>query len=115
MLGQSLVVGGVRVAAQGLAGTVLGAAPAALYAVLVGAVHLAIYGRWGGVPAFALGCVLVGALVGLLAGLTLALTEEAPQHREPRPATLSPSPRQAALLHSALSRTRRSPCAPSHS
>jgi hypothetical protein len=114
MLGQSLVVG-VRVAGQGLAGAVLGAAPAAVYAVLVGAVHLAIYGRWGGVPAFALGCVLVGALVGLLAGLTLALTEEAPQHREPRPATLAPSLRRAALLHSAPSRIRRPSWARSHS
>ena len=81
MPGQSLLVEGARVAGQGLAGAVLGATPAALYAGLVGAVHLAVYGRWGGVPGFALGCAIAGALAGLLAGLCLARTEGQGQGR----------------------------------
>jgi hypothetical protein len=52
---------------------VLGAAAGALYAGLVGAVHLGAYGRWGGIAAFAGLCTLTGALCGLLGGLRWAL------------------------------------------
>jgi hypothetical protein len=68
-----LVRGVVRMSA----GVVLGAAPGALYAALIGAVHLGVYGRWDQVPAFAVGCILVGALLGLLGGMKWALSEEA--------------------------------------
>src|SRR5690242_17952756 len=72
MLGQ-IVRGVVRT----LGGLVLGAAPGAIYAALVGAVHLGVNGRWDRAPAFAVGCVTVGALVGLLGGVKWALSGEA--------------------------------------
>jgi hypothetical protein len=59
------------------AGVLIGAAPGALYAGLVGAVHLGVSGRWDRIPAFAIGCVLVGALFGLLGGIRWALSGEA--------------------------------------
>ena len=56
----------VRVGVRLAAGAMMGAVPGALYAGLVGSVHFGLYGRWDRVPAFAVGCVLVGALLGLL-------------------------------------------------
>ena len=67
----------VRVVVRLSAGVVLGVVPGALYAGLVGAVHLGVYGRWDRVPAFAVGCVMVGALFGLLGGIGWALSGEA--------------------------------------
>jgi hypothetical protein len=55
-------------------GVVLGVAAGALYAGLVGAVHLGAYGRWGGIAVFAGLCILIGALCGLLGGLRWALS-----------------------------------------
>jgi hypothetical protein len=69
MLGQI-----VRVAVRISAGVVLGAVPGALYAGLVGAVHIGASGDWDLVPAFAVSCVLVGGLFGLLAGITWAVS-----------------------------------------
>ena len=63
MLAQ-VVRGVVRVSAT----LVLGAIPGALYAALVGAVHRGVSGRWDRAFAFALGCSVVGALLGLLGG-----------------------------------------------
>jgi hypothetical protein len=67
----------VRVVVRVSVGVVLGAVPGALYAGLVGAVHLGVYGRWDRVPAFAVGSVLVGALLGCWAGIAWALSGEA--------------------------------------
>src|SRR5438132_11404452 len=69
MLGQI-----VRVAVRMSAGVVLGAVPGALYAGLVGAVHLGVSGRWDRAPAFTVGCILAGGLFGLLGGITWALS-----------------------------------------
>ena len=63
----------VRVVVRLATGVFLGAVPGALYAGLVGAVHLALYRRWDWIPAFAVGCVLAGALAGLLGGVAWAL------------------------------------------
>jgi len=67
----------VRGVARVLGGVALGAVPAAIYSALVGAVHFGAYGRWDRAPAFALGCVTVGALAGLLGGIKWALSDEA--------------------------------------
>jgi hypothetical protein len=56
----------VRVVVGLSAGTVLGAIPGALYAGLVSVVHLSVYGRGDRLPAFAMGCILAGMLLGLL-------------------------------------------------
>jgi len=76
MLGQF-----VRVVTGVLVSTVSGAVLGALYAGLVGAVHLGAYGRWDRVPAFAVGCVLVGAVLGLLGRMAWALSGEAARER----------------------------------
>jgi hypothetical protein len=52
------------------AGAVLGTIPGMLYAGLVGAVHIGLYGRWDRVPVFVVGCIAVGALFGLLRGIS---------------------------------------------
>jgi hypothetical protein len=82
MLGQL-----VRVAGGVLVGVLVGAVPAALYAGLVGAVHVSIYGRSDGVPAFISGCVLVGAVLGLLGYIACALSgsagRQSASHRAP--------------------------------
>ena len=71
MLAQ-VVRGVVRLSAA----VVLGAVPGAVYAALVGAVHLGVDGRWDRIPAFAVGCVMVGALFGLFGGVRWALSGE---------------------------------------
>jgi hypothetical protein len=53
---------------------VSGAAPGAVYAVLVGAVHFAVYRRWEPIPAFAVGSILAGALLGLVGGILWAFS-----------------------------------------
>ena len=65
------------------AGVALGVVPGALYAALVGAVHLGVYGRWDRIGAFAVGCVLVGAVFGLLGGIVWALSGAAARERRP--------------------------------
>ena len=65
----------VRVVVRQLAGLVLGASPGALYAGLVAAVHFGVYGRWDRVPAFAVGCVLIGAVIGLLIAALIPVSE----------------------------------------
>jgi hypothetical protein len=67
----------VRVSVRVLVSMVLGAVPAALYAGLVGTVHLSVYGRWDQIPAFTACCVLVGAALGLLGYFAWTLTVEA--------------------------------------
>jgi hypothetical protein len=69
----------IRIAAALL----IGAAPGALYAILIGAVHLGVYGRWERVPAFAVGCVLTGAMIGLLGGISWALSSKRALDRVP--------------------------------
>jgi len=64
-------------------GLALGAVPGALYGIAVGTVHLGVYGRWDRAPAFAVGCVLVGALFGLLGA------SSGPCPARPHPATSS--------------------------
>lgn len=65
---------------------VLGAAPGALYASLVIAVHRGTYGAWDRVPAFVVGCILVGAMIGLLGGIRWVLSDE------PGPGSVPPAP-----------------------
>jgi hypothetical protein len=73
MLGQ-IVCGTVRI----FVGTGSGALAGTLYAGLVGAAHLGGFGRWDQIPDFAVGCVLVGAVLGLLLGcLAWALSGKA--------------------------------------
>jgi hypothetical protein len=79
MLGQI-----ARVAVWMSAGVVVGAVPGALYAGLVGAVHVGASGDWDLVPAFTVGCVLVGGLFGLLAGITWAVSGRSDPGRSPR-------------------------------
>jgi hypothetical protein len=67
----------VRGAVWVLVGTGSGALAGALYGGLVGAAHLGGYGRWDHIPAFAVGCVLVGAVFGLLVCLAWALSGKA--------------------------------------
>jgi ABC-type xylose transport system permease subunit len=69
----------VRVAVRISAGVVLGAVPGALYAALVGVVHVGVSRRWDGLPAFTVGCVLVGGLLGLVGGTTWALRARPPR------------------------------------
>jgi hypothetical protein len=59
------------------AGVALGAAPGALYAGLVAAVRLAVYGNWDPSPTFSMASVLIGAVVGLAGGIVSALSEDA--------------------------------------
>jgi hypothetical protein len=91
MLGQ-VVRGVVRTSA----GLVLGAVPGALYAGVVGIVHLGVSGRWDRAPAFAVGCALVGALFGLLGGVNWALAGEPAPGSTPPPAARGSS--QAPLV-----------------
>jgi hypothetical protein len=91
MLGQ-IVRGVVRTSA----GLVLGGVPGALYAGLVGAVHFGVYGRWDRAPAFAVGCILVGALFGLVGGIHWALSGEAAPGSSPLPTARGSS--QVALV-----------------
>ena len=86
MLGQI-----VRMVIRMSAGLVMGAAPGALYGSLVSVVHLGVYGGWDRIPAFAVGCVLVGALFGLLGSIGWAVAGEAAPGMRPR-ATAVPSP-----------------------
>jgi hypothetical protein len=79
MLESASLGGAARALVRLVVGAALGAGPGALYAGLVAGVHWAVYGRWDRVPAFAVGCLAVGALVGLSA----ALAAEWP--RRPRP------------------------------
>jgi hypothetical protein len=72
-----------RLVARLSTGVALGAAPGVLYGGLVAAVHLGVYGRWDQVPTFAVACVLVGAVVGLLGGAVSALWgDAAPEPRD---------------------------------
>src|SRR5260370_32015583 len=92
-----IIRAGVRV----LVSVVLGAALGALYAGLVGAVHLGTYGRWDQFPAFAVGSVLVGAGLGLLGRVAWAMSGQAARERADGrpPPSVSPdlySPRCAA-------------------
>jgi len=70
------------------AGTALGVVPAGLYGGLAAAVHFVVTGHWDWSPVFALGCVIVGAVLGLLAGGVWALSEQGPapdrRRRTPR-------------------------------
>ena len=66
----------VRAGMRVLVSLVLGAALGALYAGLVGAVHLGAYGRWDQIPAFAVSCVLVGAVLGLLGRMAWGFSAE---------------------------------------
>jgi hypothetical protein len=95
MLGQ-IVRGMVRTSA----GLVLGAVPGALYAALVGIVHLGVHGRWDRAPAFAVGCVVVGAFLGLLGGVIWALSGEPAPGTSPPPTARGWS--QAPLVEPAL-------------
>jgi len=65
----------VRGIVRPLVGLALGAAAAVLYAGLVGAVHVGVYGRWDKIPTYAVGCVLVGAVIGLLVAAVLPDSE----------------------------------------
>jgi hypothetical protein len=92
MLAQ-VVRGVVRLSAA----VVLGAVPGAVYAALVGAVHLGVYGRWDRAPAFAVGCVVVGALIGLFGGVRWALSGEPAPGSSPPPAARGSSPAPLAV------------------
>ena len=92
MLAQ-VVRGVVRLSAA----VVLGAVPGAVYAALVGAVHLGVYGRWDRVPAFAVGCVVVGALFGLFGGARGALFREPAPGSSQRPSARGSFPAPLAV------------------
>jgi hypothetical protein len=79
----------VRIMFRVPAGVVLGIVPGALYAGLVALVHLGAYGHWDRVPTFALGCIAVGAVVGLLGGFKWALSGQARPAGNPPPASQS--------------------------
>jgi hypothetical protein len=79
------------------AGVALGVAPGALYAGLVGTVHLAVYRHWDRVPTFAVGCVLAGAAVGLLGGVLSALWGDAAPASAPDAPTISVKPQRLVL------------------
>jgi hypothetical protein len=79
---QGQIVRGVVRASIGL---LLGAVPGALYAALVGVVHLGVSSRWDRAPAFAVGCTLAGALFGLLGGALWDLSGEPAPGRSPPP------------------------------
>src|SRR6266545_4828250 len=91
MLGQI-----VRVGVGVLVSMMLGAAVGAGYAGVVGTAHLSAYRRWDHIPAFAVGCVLVGALFGLLGGIGLALSGgaawERADSRSPADSSRHPGP-----------------------
>jgi hypothetical protein len=61
MLGQIISVG-----VRALASVGCGVAAGAFYGGLVGVVHFGVHGRWDHTPGFAVGCVVVGAVLGLL-------------------------------------------------
>jgi hypothetical protein len=63
-----------RIVGRVSTGMMLGLVPAVLYGGLVAAVHLAVTGRWDRSGAFALGCVIVGMLLGLVGGTAWALS-----------------------------------------
>jgi hypothetical protein len=65
------------------AGAALGAVPGALYAGMVGGLHFVLHGRWDRVPAFAVGCVLVGGLLGLLGSIPWVLAWNAASASSP--------------------------------
>jgi hypothetical protein len=73
----------IRIVLRILATLMVGAAPGALYASVVGAIHLGVYGQWERVPAFAVGCVLVGALIGLVGGISWAFSSKPSPARVP--------------------------------
>ena len=66
----------VRAVVRVLVSSMLCAALGALYAGLIGAVHLGVSGRWDQIPVFAKGCVLVGALLGLLGRIAWDLMQD---------------------------------------
>jgi hypothetical protein len=66
---------------QAVAGALTGAVLAGGYGALVAGVRLASTGRWGRSPAFALGALLTGAVVGLIVGIALALSRSRKQRR----------------------------------
>lgn len=72
MLGQI-----VRAVVRVLVSMVLGGAAGALYASVVGMVHLGAYRRWDGIPALAVVCFLLGAVLGLLGRVAWALSSGA--------------------------------------
>lgn len=72
----------VQVVARVLVSTVSGALSGALYAALVGTVHRGTYGRWDQIPAFAVGCVIGGAVLGMLAGMVLVLSSKTAAKRQ---------------------------------
>jgi hypothetical protein len=74
-----------KLAHVALVSMVSGALVGGLYAGLVGTVHLVVYGRWDHIPAFTLGCVLAGAVLGLLGRTAWSLSsEDAPERMDRR-------------------------------
>jgi hypothetical protein len=63
----------VRVLVSMAGGALLGV----VYAAVVGTVHIGAYGRWAGLPAFAVGCGLIGVVLGLLKCLVWAVSGKA--------------------------------------
>jgi hypothetical protein len=59
-------------------GLLLGAAAGMLYCGLVSAVHVGVYGRFDHFSGFAVGCMMVGGLLGLLGGGAWTLTLRPP-------------------------------------
>jgi hypothetical protein len=57
-----------------LGGALTGALLAGGYGALVAVVRVVSTGRWGRSPAFALGALLAGAVVGLLVGIAVGLS-----------------------------------------
>jgi hypothetical protein len=64
-------------------GALLGVAPGALYAALVSVVHRGTYGTWGRIPCFVVGCVVTGALLGLVAGVVWTVSGAGSERRRP--------------------------------
>jgi hypothetical protein len=82
-----------RVVARLCAGMVLGLVAAGIYGGLVAAIYFLVTGNWDEPPDFVLGCVLTGALLGMLGGAAWALSGQgaAPVSRRDSP---PPLPRQ---------------------
>jgi hypothetical protein len=86
------------IAGRVLAGVLIGAGLAVLYAMLVAVVHFAVHWRWDRAHVIALGFVIVGSLLGLVTAS--AYSPPAPRRRNvPRLTIHGYRPNRVTLAH----------------